>query len=723
MKRLLPILILAIAATSGAQSPKLPDLKNTKMEISWEDFKALVESISPTPTPVPPPPTPAFISSAGYRGRLEGQVLRLDGELSIEALASGWVHLPMWQQGAVLSFDGPGTLLSRRPEGQEILVQGPGRRTLRVSLAIAVPDNPGENRLNLVLPDAPVNLVEIRPGAEIEDLQAHGGIVVPGTKGSTLVSLSGGRTTLTWKRPFKSEPSAGGEVIKLKPRIHLESWEILDLADGALSGTMVLDLQVRLAKISAFDLEVPDGVEVFDVSSAGLESWKILRRDGDRILHLGFAAPQEGAIRATLRFESAYDPSNGDVKAPRFEPEEIERENGWLTVGSEGAEVSLDLPEGVLPSDPSELPPDIQSMASNPVAACRFTGSPGEIRVKIREHQDAAVLTAVIESLNATSLMLADGTEALWLDLKIRNNRKQFLKLRLADEDTEIWSFLADSQPARPKRSKDTILLPLPRGGSEKISTLSLVLLHHGKAMRVFRLVQPSLPIFDIPVIEAAWTVFLPPDHSYSLGHCAFSLVSESNPLVRRLKAPSTVLGLSGKGLQSSDAALSKSIMRDQNAQEDKIMQELKQPRKALRRGALPVRISLPSGVGQLPKIRVARVLMVNDEGVVLPIRVFPKSWASMLVFLNYAFLFGAGLLAALRFHRRFLSAAAAFLLALAIPGGPGIGGSFVLTAFVAFSLWVLLRVRSWFLGRRRRREVVQGNPADPENDIPTEIP
>lgn len=704
MRRLFLILILAFAANSWTQGPRLPDLKNTTMEISWEDFRAMVEAMNPQPTPTPAPPTAAFLSSASYRGRLEGKLLRLDGNLSIEVLATGWVRMPMWQQGAVLSFDGAGTLLSGGSGGKEILVQGPGHRQIRVSLAIAVPENPGENRLELRLPDAPLNLVEILPGPQIETLKAQGGVALRGKNGSTLLSLAGGRTTLSWKRPFKAETAAGAEIIKLKPRIHLDSWEILDLSDGALSGLLILDLDIRLADISAFNLRLPAGIEVFEASAAGLESWKILRKENFRVLHLAFAAPREGKVRATIRFESAYDPKVGRITAPRFEAEEIERENAWLTVGSEGAEVAMDLPEGVLPSDPSELPPEIQAMASNPVAACRFTGAPGPIELQIREHQDAAVLTAVIERLNATTLVLADGTEALWLDLRIRNNRKQFLKLRLADENTEIWSFLVDSKPARPKRAENTIMLPLPRGGSEKLSTLSLVLLDRGEKMRLFHRLRPGLPIFDIPVIEAAWTVFLPPAHKYSLGNSPFSLVSESQPLVRRSSSRSLILGAAAAGRSYAPATLSKEMMRDQDEQEDKVMQQVKTPRKALRRGALPVKISLPAGVGQLPKIRVARVLMVDEEASSLPIRVFPEFFAGMLSFLNWALLLAAGILAAFGLRRRILSASATLLLSLFLPGGPGIVGSLVIAALLAGSLWILLKAGSWLKGRRHRR-------------------
>lgn len=701
MRRSLILLLLfsGMAVAIGAQ--QLPDLKNTTMEISWQDFKTLIEMSQPEPRPTPVPPIGAFLSSASYRGRMEGSVLRLDGRLEIEALGSGWLQLPLWRDATILSFEGNGATLALEAGGTQLLFRGPGRLSVNVQLAFALPDNPGENHFALHLPDAPVNLLEIAPGKGVEDLDAEGVPVFPGKGGSRLISLKQGRALLKWRRPFESEVSAPGEVVKLEARVHLDSYEILDLGEGALGGLLVLDYRVRLAKISSLDLGMPEGVEVFDVSAPGLESWKILSRAGRRVLHLALAAPSDGKIRALVRFEGAYDPKKTVVEAPRFEAEGIERENGWLTAASAGAEIELQLPDQVLPTDPSELPADIQSLASNPVAACKFSGVPGKIHLKIREHEDAAVLTAIVESLNATSLLLEDGTEALWLDLRVRNNRKQFLRLRLGASEAEIWSLLVDSQPTRPKQSGDAILLPLPRAAGEKLSTISLVLLNRGMKFGSFRTIHPSLPNLDLPVIEAVWTLFLPQGKKYSVLESPFSLLRESDALQGSSGARPGP-HMAGK----SYSGVSSRVMEAQKAQDEGLMAELKRPKnKILHRGAVPVTISIPEGVHQLPQIQVARVLMVDEKAAILPIRVYPAYFSTLLRGLKLFLLLAAGMFLGLRRGRRraVLPACALFVVALLLPGLVGFAGALtifgLLVVFLRTSIWL----RDW-VGRRRSR-------------------
>ncbi len=706
------LLAILLVTPSWAQEPQLPDLENTTLEISWQDFKALVEASRTAATPTPTPPKAAFLRSAEYRGRLQGTILRLTGSLELEVLASGWVRLPMWRQATVISFEGGKALLSPSGAGTELMVQGPGTFRLSVELVIAVPDHPGDNHLDLILPDAPLNVVEITAGTGIENLEAKNALLVSQQQNRSFFSLKQGRASLSWRRPFEVESATGGEVITPEARVHLTSYQMLDVGEGALGGLLVLDYRIRAAEISSADIEMPDGIEVFEVSAPGLESWKVLRRDADRVLRLIFGGPVGGELRVSVGFEGAYDTEEALIAAPRFKALGIERETGWLTVSAGGAEVTLELGEGVLPSDPSELPADILQLGGNPVAACKFSGVPGEIRLGIREHDDAAVLTAVIESLNATTLLLEDGTEALWMDLRIKNNRRQFLRLDLAHDQIEIWSLLVESEPARPKRSESTILIPLPRGGQEVSSAISLVLLNRGPALRNFRTVKPSLPHFDVPVIEALWTVFLPADHRYQALDSPFAIVSESHPVTSRSRLGTTVLGAGIASMDYASAPVSGELKKMQADKEESIMAQVQNRQNVLRRGALPVRIALPAGVHSLPSIRAGRILMVDPEAPSLPIRLWP-SWAKVFVSsLNLLLIAAAGILLGLwsRAKRRYLNLALGCLVfSLIVPGGPGFGATLFSTAFIAFGLWSVLLIVHWVKMRRTLKEQAPG--------------
>ncbi len=709
-RSMLVIALASLAIAGAAQEVVLPDLPDTEVELSWTDFKRLVEAAGPSPAPVPAPPRDAFLRSAEYHGRLEPGVLLLEGTVVLEVLKEGWVRLPLWAQAnAVTGFDGGGALLARQGSGVEVVAQGPGRYTMRVELAVAAPDNPGENRLALIFPDAPLNLLEVVAGEGVDELRAESGLVVDSGGRATRFALNGGSATLTWRRPFTRDVEAGDEEVEREPRVHVVAYELLDVGEGALGGLLVLDYRVRVAGVGHFDLVIPDGVEVFDVGAPGLEAWKVLRRDDSRVLHVGLVTPVEGEARVVVSFEGTYDPDVGRLEVPRFEPLAVEREAGFVAVSAEGAEVDLSLGEGVLPADPSEIPADVQAFGGNAVVACKYSGAPGTVVVAVTEHADAAVLTAIIERLNATTVVLEDGTEALWLDLAVKNNRKQFLKLALPEGDVEIWSLLVDGDPARPKRSDETVLVPLPRGGEETTASVSLVMLSQGRRVRAFRRTEPALPRFDTPVAEAMWTVYLPANRRYRVLRSSFSVVAETAAVVRsRGGGVGWMAGVAQSVDDYAAAPVSSETIVKQKMQEEQAFKQLKVRQGAVRRGALPVRIALPQGVTTLPKVAVARILMVEDAPVRLPILVYPGWISALLKSVEVLAIAAAAFLLGLwRRDRPWLLAGAvlAALVGLIVPGGPGVVGTVFLVAFLAALLRGFLTLRTWWLGRRQKKE------------------
>jgi hypothetical protein len=505
--------------------------------------------------------------------------------------------------------------------------------------------------------------------------------------------------------PYRAADTEGGEVVTLEPRVLLISYQFLNLGDGVVSGLLVNDYQVRVAKVSEFEIGLAEGIEVFDVEAEGLEGWQVLQRDGDRVMRARLAAPTEGGVRVIITYDGSYDPDAGDVGVPRFESLDVERESGFVAVAAEGAEVELDLSGNLLPADLLEIPGDIRAFGGNATAVLKYAGKPDAATVVVTEHEDAAVLTAIVERLNASTVVVGSGTEATWLDLTVKNNRKQFLKLRL-DEEVEVWSLLVDGEPARPKRSDGQVFVPLPRGDGERTAAISLVLLRRGGAVPTLGTVRPSLPGLDVPVSEAMWTLYLPPGPRYRPIAGEFRVLNVTAPLsgIGRLgidrPAPA-----SGALTDSVEGYVSKEIAEEQVSQQQRITQQLKARQGAGRRGSLPVRIGLPGGVESLPRVTVSRILIVDDDATLLPIRVYPGWFDSALRMVKMLLIAVAGVLLALlvsgRLERRFgrWVAAAAFI-ALVPLGGVGVTASFFTVIVVALATWFAFRTVRWLATR-----------------------
>ena len=624
-----------VVAAPPASGPELPDLAATEITLSWKDFKDLVSRMHVPPPAIPEPPAAAFLRSAEYRGRLERGILTLQGELTLEVLKQGWAKVSLGSQGTVLEFDGGEALLNRNGLGLEVLAQGPATYTLKTTLAFPATDHPGENHLALQLPDAPRNVIDLSFAPEFRDVAVETGLAYSSRGERMFVSLAQGSFAMKYTLPFQQAEEQAGEEIELEPRVQLTAYQLLNLGDGVLTGTLVHDYHVRVAKIAHFDIDLPDDIVIFNCMAPGLENWKILQRDGQRYLRVKLLAPADGAVRVMVYFEGAYEADEGRVGVPRFTPIDVERESGFVAVAADGAEVELALSGNLLPADVSEMPADVRAHGGNLIGACKYSGVPDVASVSVIEHEDAPVLTAIIESLNATAALLENGTEATWIELTVKNNRKQFLRFTVPGEQVEVWSLLLDGRPAKPKRTGDEILIPLPRGNGEVASRISLVLLRQGSPVRSFGLLRPYLPSFDVPVSEALWTVYLPEGNKYTAGGDEFRPVVETAPLIPgRGRSHRAALGMA-KGPMSAPVdsyadAVSEEVAQSQVRQEADIRQQLMQKGSA-RKGALPVRIAIPGGVGRLPQVTVSRMLIVGDEPNSFAIRVYP-GWITIVL-------------------------------------------------------------------------------------------
>jgi hypothetical protein len=274
------------------------------------------------------------------------------------------------------------------------------------------------------------------------------------------------------------------------------------------------------------------------------------------------------------------------------------------------------------------------------------------------------------------------------------------------DEEVEVWSLLVDGEPARPKRSEGQVFVPLPRGDGERTAAISLVLLRRGSAVPGLGTVKPSLPGLDVPVSEAMWTLYLPPDSRYRPIAGEFRVLNVTAPLSgfggigmdQRAPTPGVTMG-------SGDAYMSKEITEEQAAQQQRITQQLKARQGAGRRGSLPVRIGLPGGVGSMPRITVARILIVDDDTTELPIRVYPGWFDTTLRMVKMLLMAAAGVLLALlssgRIERRFGRwVGAAVLIALVPLGGVGVAAALFTVIVVALTTWFAFWALRWLAMR-----------------------
>ncbi len=153
--------------------------------------------------------------------------------------------------------------------------------------------------------------------------------------------------------------------------------------------------------------------------------------------------------------------------------------------------------------------------------------------------------------------------------------------------------------------------------------------------------------------------------------------------------------------------AVSEETAESQVRQEADIRQQMMQKGSA-RKGALPVRIAIPGGVGRLPQVTVSRMLIVGDEPNTFPIRVYPGwitpalMWLQLLALLGSALLTGL-LMAGLLPRRRLLWVVLLGFVGLLPFGGLGPAGALLLLSAGALATRIAVAVYRYLAGQQPR--------------------
>jgi hypothetical protein len=101
------------------------------------------------------------------------------------------------------------------------------------------------------------------------------------------------------------------------------------------------------------------------------------------------------------------------------------------------------------------------------------------------------------------------------MSLSVRNNGRQFLEIALP-AGAKVWSAFVAGQPVRPSLRDGRLLLPIQSSSADDgtmavdLTYVGTNLFPHGRGNIGF-----ASPRFDVPLKNARWEVYLPPDYDY----------------------------------------------------------------------------------------------------------------------------------------------------------------------------------------------------------------
>ncbi|MCI0351918.1 MAG: hypothetical protein L0Z53_21060, partial [Acidobacteriales bacterium] len=123
---------------------------------------------------------------------------------------------------------------------------------------------------------------------------------------------------------------------------------------------------------------------------------------------------------------------------------------------------------------------------------------------------------ALAENVCLTTVVADDGQAMTEMALSVRNNGKQHLEIELPTRSS-VWSAFVGGNPARPRKVGDKLLLPLDAfAASEAAVPVEITFSGAFAFPKRKGDVAMASPKLDVPVKNARWDVYLPPDYDYA---------------------------------------------------------------------------------------------------------------------------------------------------------------------------------------------------------------
>ncbi len=340
----------------------------------------------------------------------------------------------------------------------------------------------------------------------------------------------GGGSVLAYKFIGTDPATAGAWKLALATET-VESWvraevvNFVSVSETLVSGRALVHYDIQNAPVKEFRLRVPTHFANVEINGADIR-----RRDQTNDL---WRVELQNKVRGSYTLVVTWDETRA-AKTNRATADAIgfsgvqtlgvERETGSVVLlAKPPLQVSeTTAPEPLVRIDVRELPTwagvsaGANAAGEVPVLVYRYLRPGYALGVEVRRFDEAAVLQALVDNARFTTVVADDGQMMTEMALNIRNNGLQHLRIELP-AGARVWSAFVGGQPVRPGREGDKLLLPLERSNSDD-APVAVELIYVGSQVfpRTKGDVKLDSPKLDVPLKNARWDLYLPPDYDYT---------------------------------------------------------------------------------------------------------------------------------------------------------------------------------------------------------------
>lgn len=526
-----------------ADPDALPDLERTTVNLPWEAFRELIDL--PKPEDVQPqPPRDFVVKRVAYAGKVLADHAEFTASFEVEVFAGDkWVSAPLLpMEGVALMaarLDKKDVVLASVDGFYALTLKGQGSYGVVLEFAVPLNDRDDPTGLSLQVCRVPVSVLELelaRTGVEVAVDPAFGLEVESGKKLTRVLAALGAadRIEIGWRE------KADKPTFKLVPLVSSETTLSASFADRVLTLQAQVTLTIQKAGLDRIYVPLPEGVNFLAAEGDGVRDWDLVGKPTDatgRRARIHFHYDLEGThvvnLRAELPFGDAEQVSvpallvawdkaaavaaaeasqtgKPEPKAGNGPPELVERQRGTVALSAEPrTEIRVSRAQNLTPVDVRELP-QRPGPHGAPLFGMRWARVPWALSVSVATHDDLAVLVAAIDHAHFEAIALEDGRVLTKAYLDVRNNSRQYLKVRLP-KGAKVWSVFRSERPVKPATDAEgTLRVPLAKAGEGAPFTIELAWFLEQPAFGPGGAREIGLPRFDLPASYCSAQLYLP---------------------------------------------------------------------------------------------------------------------------------------------------------------------------------------------------------------------
>lgn len=499
-------------------------LKDEKVVLTREQFKALLNQMKPPADSALVPPADYILAKAEYSGSVGKNSASIQADFIVDVFnrdPKKYTKIPLFPQNVALKevlMDGTRTLVVLENNQYVLTTDQEGRHRITVRFSLKTAPDRGPQSLSFPVPRTPITHLDLSiPWTKAEfEITGAQEVIVTEKERTTRVSAQFSPTTtieLRWKRKLP-------EVEKGPAKVYADCINHIVIEDDAFRIHTDISLSVLQNTIPSLTLMVPRGYSILEVRGSGLGDWREVDKEGISFLEIPFEYPQKGNFTLTITSEKLLPETTMTADFSGFQVIDAIREKGFLGVELKStSEITINTVEGLDKLDVSELPAPLIQRSQKPLLfGFKYLHHPYNVVFDITKHEEVSVISTVVDSANGVTLFTEDGKRVHRIVYKVRNTSKQFLELKLP-KDAQIWSVFVGGEPARPRLNENRILIPLNRSrqGATGLAAFDVELIYFEKSKSFdgFGSRSSEFPVPDVIMSQVMWSVYLPVGYTY----------------------------------------------------------------------------------------------------------------------------------------------------------------------------------------------------------------